>query len=169
MTNLGHFSLKGFIIYVVENLWEKIPNIIIILPKIRIWGKKKKHWSYKSIVSGRKMAKLRHPKIPLEIGAPNKWLFWTILRKKPKKRKLINWYFSVFLVKIGLPNFPNFWGNIWTNFWYNTKIEKKVPWAAQNSSLFFSGYILLKSEIKNKLKLLKSKCFLRFSIARIRI
>ncbi len=36
------FLLKGFIIYVVENLWEKIPNIIIILPKIRIWEEKKK-------------------------------------------------------------------------------------------------------------------------------
>jgi len=71
-------------------------------------------------------------------------------------------------VKIGLPNFPNSWGNIWTNFLYNTKLKKKVPWAAKNSSLFLWLYIAKKRK-KIKIKSAKIQCFLRFSIARIRI
>jgi hypothetical protein len=54
-------------------------------------------------------------KYPWKLGPQISDYFGQFFNEKTQKMKR-KWYFSVFLVKIGLPNFPNFWGNIWTNF-----------------------------------------------------
>jgi hypothetical protein len=74
MTILGHFFIKGVHhICSREFVRENSQYYNNFAKNQNLRGKKKKkHWSYKSIVSGRKMAKIRHQKIPLEIGAPNK-------------------------------------------------------------------------------------------------